>query len=102
MVLLPYNILLHKPTREVRGEIGSKIQSCVRFIILSRATLQAFQLLVKDNIVIVDEAHNLIDSIAQAYSVSLSLDLLRAALGQLSRYKVRPSFLLGEKLWICY
>ena len=47
--MLPYNTLLHTPTREA---VGIKL---------------------KDNIVIIDEAHNLMDTISSIYSVQITL-----------------------------
>ena len=48
LVVLPYNTLLHAPTREA---VGVKL---------------------KENIVIIDEAHNLLDTIASVYSVQVT------------------------------
>jgi chromosome transmission fidelity protein 1 len=47
-VVLPYNTLLHGPTREA---VGVKL---------------------KGNVVIIDEAHNLLDTIASVYSVEVT------------------------------
>ncbi len=49
LVALPYNMLLHKSTRESLG------------------------IELKGNIVVVDEAHNLVDAINEMYSTQLSL-----------------------------
>ena len=62
VVALPYSMLVHKDTRESLG------------IDLSGA------------IVIVDEAHNLVDAVTNVYSESISLTGLRAAVGQLNAY----------------
>ena len=48
IVVLPYNILLHKSTREACG-----IQ-------------------LDGNVVIIDEAHNLIDTISSVYSIEIT------------------------------
>ena len=48
LVVLPYNILLHKSTREACG------------------------IKLKGNVVIIDEAHNLIDTISSVHSVEIS------------------------------
>ena len=48
LVVLPYNTLLHAPTREA---VGVKL---------------------KGNVVIIDEAHNLVDTIASVYSVEIT------------------------------
>ena len=48
LVVLPYNILLHKSTREACG------------------------IRLDGNIVIIDEAHNLIDTISSVYSVEIT------------------------------
>ena len=48
LVVLPYNTLLHGPTREA---VGLKL---------------------KDSVVIIDEAHNLLDAINNVYSVEIT------------------------------
>ena len=48
LVVLPYNILLHKSTREACG------------------------IKLNGNVVIIDEAHNLIDTISSVYSVEIT------------------------------
>ncbi|KAJ8922586.1 hypothetical protein NQ315_007616 [Exocentrus adspersus] len=65
VVLVPYNTLLHKATREANG-----IQ-------------------LKDNVVIIDEAHNLLEALAQMYNSSLSYGQVYHALQQLKSYKSR-------------
>ncbi|KAG0228422.1 DEAD H (Asp-Glu-Ala-Asp His) box helicase 11, partial [Actinomortierella wolfii] len=71
LVTLPYNLLLHASTRE------------------------SLKLTIKDNVLLLDEAHNLIDSLLQMHSVTLSLDQLRLAQEQLvvylARYETRLS-----------
>ena len=68
-------------------------------LLLSRTTRESIGLSLKDNIVIVDEAHNLIDAISQLNSCVLTLkDVQRSRnhLGQyLSRYQKR---LLGKNI----
>lgn len=65
MVMLPYQMLLHKRTRQQTG------------------------LRLTNNIVIIDEAHNLIDTITSIYSAELRLDQLQQSLQQLLSYKDR-------------
>ena len=48
LVVLPYNLLLHKSTREACG------------------------IKLNGNVVIIDEAHNLIDTISSVYSVEIT------------------------------
>ncbi|KAI8613865.1 helicase C-terminal domain-containing protein [Chytriomyces sp. MP71] len=62
IVTLPYNMMLQKSTRE---SLGIKL---------------------KGNIVIFDEAHNLIDTITSIYSVTLEMHQLRRAQAQLQAY----------------
>ncbi|KAL6070053.1 DEAD H (Asp-Glu-Ala-Asp His) box helicase 11, variant 3 [Balamuthia mandrillaris] len=73
LVTLPYATLLHKSTRESMG------------------------IDLKGNIVVVDEAHNLIDAINEIYSTSLSMAQLMKAHSQLSQYKERYSSRLLQK-----
>ncbi|KAG7157562.1 ATP-dependent DNA helicase DDX11-like [Homarus americanus] len=65
LVVLPYNTLLHKGTREASG------------------------IKLKGNVVIVDEAHNLLETIANIHSVFVSHGQLRGAHAQLSQYMQR-------------
>jgi chromosome transmission fidelity protein 1 len=71
IIALPYNILFQKETRE------------------------SFDINLKDQIVIIDEAHNLIDTIAQIHSIEITESQISQALSQLnayiSRYKTRFS-----------
>lgn len=65
IVLVPYNTILHKATRQANG-----IQ-------------------LKDNIVIIDEAHNLLEALAQMHNSDLNYSQLYHALNQLKRYKTK-------------
>ena len=75
IVVLPYNTLLHKSTREAIG-IG-----------------------LKKSIVIVDEAHNLLDTISHIHSVEISGSHLIQAHSQLAQYRDRyKSRLMAKNL----
>ena len=63
--MLPYNTLLHRSTRE---SCGIKLEG---------------------NIVIIDEAHNLVDTITAVHSVVVSGAQLARAHSQLSQYQTR-------------
>ncbi|KAL4229836.1 DEAD H (Asp-Glu-Ala-Asp His) box helicase 11 [Mactra antiquata] len=65
IVALPYNTLLHKSTREASG-----IQ-------------------LKDNIVIIDEAHNLLETINNVYSTEITGAQLVRAHSQLNQYETK-------------
>lgn len=65
IVTLPYPLLLQSSAREALG------------------------LSLKDHIVIIDEAHNLMDAIAGIYSVSVTLTQVQQARGQLTAYLQR-------------
>lgn len=65
IVFLPYQLLLHKSTR---------LQSGID---------------IRDSIIIVDEAHNLMDTISAIHSSDLSLDQLRTALQQVRAYRMK-------------
>ncbi|KAF9352346.1 DEAD H (Asp-Glu-Ala-Asp His) box helicase 11 [Mortierella sp. AD094] len=62
LVTLPYNLLLHASTRE------------------------SLKLVIKNNILLLDEAHNLINSLLQMHSVALSLQQIQLAQEQLQVY----------------
>ena len=65
IVMLPYQLLLHKRTREQAG------------------------IELKNSIVIIDEAHNLLDTISQMHSCELSLQQLQASHQQILAYKMK-------------
>ncbi|PFX19248.1 putative ATP-dependent RNA helicase DDX11-like protein 8 [Stylophora pistillata] len=65
LVVLPYNILLHKSTREACG------------------------IKLKGNVVIVDEAHNLIDTISSVHSVEITGSQILCSHSQLTQYQDR-------------
>lgn len=62
IIALPYNILFQKETRE------------------------SFSISLKNQIVIIDEAHNLIDTIAQIHSVEITDQHVTQALTQINNY----------------
>eukprot|EP00047_Mylnosiga_fluctuans_P018133 m.67323 g.67323 ORF g.67323 m.67323 type:complete len:850 (-) comp7449_c0_seq1:401-2950(-) len=62
VVVMPYNILLHESTREA---VGVPLDG---------------------NVVIIDEAHNLLDTICSIHSHDVTLSVLRLALSQLTAY----------------
>ncbi|KAI8117956.1 ATP-dependent DNA helicase DDX11 [Lucilia cuprina] len=65
IVMLPYQLLLHKRTRQQSG------------------------IDLKGSIVIIDEAHNLLDTISQMHSCELSLQQLQTAHQQILAYKMK-------------
>ncbi|XP_065358341.1 ATP-dependent DNA helicase DDX11 [Calliphora vicina] len=67
IVMLPYQLLLHKRTRQQSG------------------------IDLKGAIVIIDEAHNLLDTISQMHSSELSLQQLQTAHQQILAYKMKYS-----------
>jgi chromosome transmission fidelity protein 1 len=62
LIVLPYQMLLHEATRK------------------------AMNLPLKDSIVVVDEAHNLIDAINSVYSATLTEGTVKGAAGQVASY----------------
>lgn len=75
LVTLPYQHLLHKATRESLG------------------------ISLKNNIVIIDEAHNLIDTITAIHTITIHSQQMGTALSQLSQYLQRyKSRLLGKNI----
>ncbi|KAG5897915.1 hypothetical protein JTB14_014032 [Gonioctena quinquepunctata] len=73
VVLIPYNTLLHKAIREANG------------------------IHLKNNIVIIDEAHNLLESLAQMHNVDLSYGQIYHALHQMRSYKNKFSTRFSAK-----
>lgn len=73
LVLTPYQILLHKPTREACG------------------------LKLEGNVLIIDEAHNLLDTISNIHSTEINIMQLESAHLQLQRYLQRFSSRLNPK-----
>lgn len=65
IVALPYNLLFQKETRE------------------------SFNINLKNQVVVIDEAHNLIDTIASIHSVEISDQHVTQALAQLNNYITR-------------
>ncbi|KAK9753886.1 DEAD 2 [Popillia japonica] len=63
VVLVPYNTILHKSTRQANG------------------------IKLKDNIIIIDEAHNLLEAISQMYSTEVTYSQLYHSHQQLKNYK---------------
>ncbi|KAI7873826.1 DNA repair helicase [Lichtheimia hyalospora FSU 10163] len=75
LVVLPYQHLLHASTRESLG------------------------ISLKDSIVIIDEAHNVIETVTAIHTVVLTLNQIRTALSQLAMYMERyRSRLLGKNV----
>ncbi|GFT17894.1 hypothetical protein NPIL_177951 [Nephila pilipes] len=62
VVLLPYNVLLHKPTRDAYG------------------------IVLKNNVLIIDEAHNLVEAVNNMYSAEISGILLEQTFWQVECY----------------
>ncbi|EED14137.1 DNA helicase, putative [Talaromyces stipitatus ATCC 10500] len=55
-------------------------------LLLQRSSREALDLSLRDHVVIIDEAHNLMDAISNIHSVSVTLDQLRTSLFQLTTY----------------
>ncbi|KAE8548041.1 hypothetical protein EYB25_009834 [Talaromyces marneffei] len=55
-------------------------------LLLQRSSREALDLSLRDHIVIIDEAHNLMDAISNLHSVSVTLEQLRTSLFQLTTY----------------
>ncbi|XP_028139736.1 ATP-dependent DNA helicase DDX11 isoform X2 [Diabrotica virgifera virgifera] len=73
VVLIPYNTLLHKATREANG------------------------IKLKNNIVIVDEAHNLLEALAQMHNADLNYAQVYHALNHMKAYKNKFSTRFSAK-----
>lgn len=55
-------------------------------LLLQRSSREALDLSLRGHVVIIDEAHNLMDAISNIHSVSVTLDQLRTSLFQLTTY----------------
>lgn len=55
-------------------------------LLLQKSAREALNLSVKDHVVIIDEAHNLMDAIASIHSVTVSLHQSQTAISQLTTY----------------
>ncbi|KIW10910.1 hypothetical protein PV08_10209 [Exophiala spinifera] len=58
-------------------------------LLLQKSARDAMGISVKDNVVIIDEAHNLMDAIADTFSVALRLSQIEQALRQMTAYAIR-------------
>ena len=67
LILIPYNILLNRDLREASGVV------------------------LKDNILIIDEAHNLTEAVASIHTTNLSKSSLNSYVGQLKNYRSKYS-----------
>ncbi|OJD19876.1 hypothetical protein AJ78_00236 [Emergomyces pasteurianus Ep9510] len=85
------------------GKIGSQIGICPYYasrstikysemvtlpypLLLQRSAREALNISLKNHVVIIDEAHNLMDAISNIHSVSMSLSQLQLAITQLTTY----------------
>lgn len=66
--------------------LGWQIVTLPYPLLLQRSAREALNLSVKGHIVIIDEAHNLMDAIAGIHSVTVSLSQLQTAITQLTTY----------------
>lgn len=73
VIMIPYQMLLHKRTRVLSG------------------------LDLTNSVVIIDEAHNLVDSLTSVYSVELTLGQLQSAHEQMTAYKTKYSLRFNTK-----
>ncbi|KAF1916426.1 helicase C-terminal domain-containing protein [Ampelomyces quisqualis] len=77
------------------GTLGKKLGICPYYASrpaiqhCERSAREALGLSLKDHVVIIDEAHNLMDAIAGIYSVSVTLDQVQQAREQLTLYLQR-------------
>ena len=55
-------------------------------LLLQRSAREALNLSIKDHVVIIDEAHNLMDAISNIHSVTVSLSQLQTSISQLTTY----------------
>lgn len=68
------------------GIDSSEILTLPYSLLLQKSAREALGVSVKDHVVIIDEAHNLMDAIANTYSCSISIDQLETATSQVMVY----------------
>jgi chromosome transmission fidelity protein 1 len=68
------------------GIESSEILTLPYSLLLQKSAREALGVSVKDHVVIIDEAHNLMDAIANTYSCSISIDQLETATSQVMVY----------------
>ncbi|KAL2816331.1 ATP-dependent DNA helicase-like protein [Aspergillus granulosus] len=69
------------------GQLGKKMGLCPYYA--SRPVInhsEALKLSIKDHVIIIDEAHNLMDAISGIHSVTVTLSQLKTAISQLTTY----------------
>ncbi|KAK4934826.1 ATP-dependent DNA helicase chl1 [Elasticomyces elasticus] len=88
------------------GELGRSMELCPYYagraaigqaevltlpypLLLQKSAREALGVSLKGNVIIIDEAHNLMDAIADTFSVSLRLNQLEEAVQQMTGYAVR-------------
>jgi Rad3-related DNA helicase len=78
IIAMPYNMLLHNPTRSASGifycdaELIFFTAGCT-FLFFLILTLLPRGVDIKGNVVVIDEAHNIIEALSSVYSVSITL-----------------------------
>ncbi|KAL2862928.1 DNA helicase [Aspergillus lucknowensis] len=74
------------------GKLGKKIGICPYYASRAvvnhseRSAREALSLSIKDHVVVIDEAHNLMDAISNIHSVTVTLSQLRTSIFQLTTY----------------
>ena len=98
--------LAHIQDIEDLGKLGRALQICPYYasrsaiasseivtlpypLLLQKSAREALGICLKDNVIVIDEAHNLMDAIAGLFSVSLSLKQLETSMAQVRMYAQR-------------
>ncbi|KAJ3626931.1 hypothetical protein Zmor_004128 [Zophobas morio] len=102
IIAMPYNMLLHNPTRSASGifycdaELIFFTAGCT-FLFFLILTLLPRGVDIKGNVVVIDEAHNIIEALSSVYSVSITLLQLLKAEDELSSYFKKYRIQLNPK-----